>query len=133
MHVIALLSMIYMSICHESDDCSKLGLFPGFAKHRDTPPTATVTIILYADVQTACDASAHCARACFNDSSPWNFIEIRWVSAFWRYLSFKETARKIVCSCFLQLDAPIIQYSPLWHYGYISDGEVVTDGKNIAN
>ncbi len=86
-HVIALLSVIYMSKCHEPDDCSRHGLFPGFAKHRDTPPTATVTIILYADVQTACDAGAHCAMACFNDSSQWNFIEVRWVSMFWLYLA----------------------------------------------
>ncbi len=50
LHVIALLLMIYLSNSHEPDDCSKLGLFPGFGKNRDTPPTATVTIILYADV-----------------------------------------------------------------------------------
>ncbi len=85
LHVFALLLMIYMSTCHEPDDCSKGGLFPGFAKHRNTPPTDTVTIILYADVQTACDAGACCATACFNDSSQWNFIEIRWVSMFWLY------------------------------------------------
>ncbi len=59
----------------------------GFAKHRDTPHTAMVTIILYAYVQTACDAGAHCAMACFNDSSQWNFIEVRWVSMFWPYFA----------------------------------------------
>ncbi len=83
LHVTALLSMIYMSTCHEPDECSKGGLFPGFAKHRDTPPTATVTIMLYADVQAAGDAGARCAIACFNDSSQWNFIEVRSVSMFW--------------------------------------------------
>ncbi len=87
LHVIALLSMIYMSTCLESDECSKHGLFPGFAEHRETPPTAMVTIILYADVQTACDAGAHCAMACFNYSSQWNFFEIRWESMFWLYLA----------------------------------------------
>ncbi len=86
-HAIAILSMIYMSKCHEPDDCSKGGLFPGFAKHRDTPPTATVTIVLYADVQTACDADACCVTACFKGSSQWNFIEIRTVSMFWLYLA----------------------------------------------
>ncbi len=48
MHLIALLWMICMSGCHEPDDCNKKGLIPGFAKNRDTPPTATVTIIQYA-------------------------------------------------------------------------------------
>ncbi len=74
---ILLLSMIYMSKCHEPDDCSKKGRFSGFAKNRDTMPTATVTIILYADDQTACDAGARCAVAFFNDSTEWNFIEVR--------------------------------------------------------
>ncbi len=108
------------------------GLFSGFAKNRDTVPTATVTIILYADVQTACDAGARCAIACFNDSTEWNFIEVRRVRMFRIYPVLQETTRKIVCSCFLQLEAPIIQYSPLWYYGYISDGEIVSDGKNIS-
>ncbi len=81
-HLIFLLSMIYMSKCHEPDDCSKKGLFSGFAKNRDTVPTATVTIILYANVQTACDAGARCAVACFNDSTEWNFIEGRRVRMF---------------------------------------------------
>ncbi len=82
LHLILLLSMVYMSKCHEPDDCSKKGLFSGFAKDSDSVPTATVTIILYADVQTACDAGARCAVACFNDSTEWNFIEGRRVRMF---------------------------------------------------
>ncbi len=116
LHLIALLSMICMSGCHEPDDCNKKGLSPGFAKNRDTPPTATVTMILYADVQTACDAGALCAIACFNESTEWT-LEVRRVRMFRFYPALQETTRKIVCSCFLQLDAPVIQYSPLWYYG----------------
>ncbi len=83
LHVIALLPMIYMTTCHESDECSKHGLFPAFAKHRDTPLTAMVTIILYADVQTSYDAGARCAIAYFNESSQWNYIEVRLLGMFW--------------------------------------------------
>ncbi len=82
LHLILLLSVIYMSKCHKPDDCSKKGLFSGFAKNRDTMPTATVTLIVYADVQTACDAGARCAVVCFNDSTEWNFIEVRRVRMF---------------------------------------------------
>ncbi len=128
-----LLSMICMNGCHEPDDCSKKGLFPSFRKNRDTPPTATVTLILYADVHTACVARARRAIASFNDSREWNFIEVQRVRIFVHCLALQETVRKIACSCFLQLEAQIIQYSPLWYYGFISYGEVVTDGKNITD
>ncbi len=77
--LIVQLQMTFMYERARTDDCSKIGLFPGIAKDRGVLLKGRI-LNLNIEVPSVCDAGVVCANACSEDSAKWNFIEFRKVS-----------------------------------------------------
>ncbi len=128
---IVLLLMTCMYKRARTDECSKIGLFPGIAKDRGVLYMGRI-LQLNIEVPSTCDAGVACANACSEDSAEWNFIEFRRVSMHLLYLIFQETGRGIICMCFISLTTPSIQTSWLMYHGFIFEGALVNNGKHIS-
>ncbi len=129
--LIVLLLMTCMYKRARTDDCSKIGLFPGIAKDRGVLLKGRI-LNLIIEAPSICDAGVACANACSEDSAEWNFIEFRRVSLLLLYLIFQETGRGIICICYIILTTPSIQTSWLMYHGFIFEGVLVNNGKHIS-
>ncbi len=129
--LIVLLLMTCMYKRARTDDCSKIGLFPGIVKDRGILSKGKL-LKLNIEVLSTCDAGVACATACSEDSAESNFIEMRRVSMHLLYVVFQETGRGIICMCYITLKKPSIQTSWLMYHGFIDEGALVNDGKHIS-
>ncbi len=79
LHLSVLSVAIFAARCTSSAECSKPGLYPGFARDRDALLNAQM-VVLHTKLPSPCEAGVRCKNFCLSDCAECNFFEMIKVS-----------------------------------------------------